>query len=158
MSAYLKRHCVFEVSIGALREPESYEENIDWINNCDINYGIMCLGMSPNMHHLIESVEYPFELWNNLDKAYGLQEIEDEAWSETNISSCDLSQYFLASTFSHEVDNDEEVSHTVHVTTTLFDSNASFFNQEATIQETCFSVSIEVEYIKSSMWDAGDEK
>ena len=42
----------------------------------------MCLGMSPNIHHLIYSAEYPFELWKNLDKAFGLQEIEDEAWSE----------------------------------------------------------------------------
>ena len=36
MSAYLKRQCLFDVSIGALSEPESYEENIDWINSCDI--------------------------------------------------------------------------------------------------------------------------
>ena len=39
MSAYLKRQCLLDVSIGAsigaLRKPESYEENIDWINNCD---------------------------------------------------------------------------------------------------------------------------
>ena len=58
MSAYLKRQCLFDVSIGALREPESYEEKIDWINNCGRAYGIMCLGMSPNIHHrLIDSAE-----------------------------------------------------------------------------------------------------
>ena len=68
MSAYLKRQCLFDVSIGALSEPESYEEKIDCLNNCHRDYGIMCLGMSPNIHHLIDSVEYPFELWNNLDK------------------------------------------------------------------------------------------
>ena len=28
MSAYLKRQCLFDVSIGALSEPESYEEKI----------------------------------------------------------------------------------------------------------------------------------
>ena len=107
MSAYLKRQCLFNVSIGALSEPESYEENIDWINNCNRDYGIMCLGMSPNIHHLIDSVEYPFELGKNLDKAFGLQEIEDEAWSEPNISYCPLSQDLLASTFSDEFDHDE---------------------------------------------------
>ena len=68
MRAYLKRQRLFDVSIGALSEPDSYEENIDWINNCDRTYGIMCLGMSPNIHHLIDSVEYPFELWKNSDK------------------------------------------------------------------------------------------
>ena len=97
MSAYLKRQCLFDVSIGALSKPESYEENIDWINNCDIDYEIICFGMSPNIHHLIDSVEYPFELWKNGDKDFGLQEIEDEAWSEPSISSSSLSQYFLAS-------------------------------------------------------------
>ena len=99
MSTYLKRKCLFDVSIGVFSELESYEENIDWINNFYRAYGILCLGMSPNIHHCIDSVEYPFELWNNLDKAFGLQEIEDEAWSEPNISSCSLSQYLLASTF-----------------------------------------------------------
>jgi len=107
MSAYLKRQCLFDVSIGALSEPESYEEKIDLVNNCDIAYGIMCLGMSPNIYHLIDSAEFPFELWKILDKAFGLQEIEDEAWSEPSISSCSLSQDFLASTLYDEVDHDE---------------------------------------------------
>ena len=55
MSAYLKRQCLFDVSIGALSESESYEEKIDWINNCDRAYEIMCLGMSPNIYPLIYS-------------------------------------------------------------------------------------------------------
>ena len=107
MSAYLKRQCLFEVSIHALSETESYEEKLDWLNNYDRDYGIMCLGMYPNIHHLIDSAEYPFELWNNLDKAFGLQEIEDEAWSEPIISSCSLSQDFLASIVSNEFDHDK---------------------------------------------------
>ena len=115
----MKRQCLFDVSIGALSEPESCEENIDWINNCDRDYGIMCLGMSPNIYHLIDSAEYPFELWNNFDKAFGVHEVEDEAWSEPIISYFSLSQYFLAYTFSDEVYHDEEVSHIVHVAATL---------------------------------------
>ena len=71
MSAYLKMQCLFDVSIGALSEPETYEEKIDWINNCDIDYGIMCLGISTNIYHLIYSAKYPFELWKNLYKAFG---------------------------------------------------------------------------------------
>ena len=67
MSAYLKRQCLFDVSIGALTEIDSYEEKIDCINNFDRDYGIICLGMSPNIHHLIDSAKYLFELWKNLD-------------------------------------------------------------------------------------------
>ena len=81
-----------------------------------------------------------------MDKAFGLQEIEDEAWSEPSISSCSLSQYFLASTFSDEVDNDEEFSHTFHVASTLVDSNASSFNEEANIEEPSFYVSLEGDF------------
>ena len=72
MSVHLNWNCLFEVYIGALSKPESYEENIDWINNCDRAYGVMCLAMSPNIHHLIDSTEYPFELWKNLEKAFHL--------------------------------------------------------------------------------------
>ena len=129
MSAYLKRQCLFDVSIGALSEPESYEEKINYMNNYDRDYGIMCLEMSPNIHHLIDSIEYPFEIWKNLEKYLVVQEVEDDAWSEPNISSCSLSQYLLASTFSNEFIYDEEVSHTIHVASTLFDSNASSFNE-----------------------------
>ena len=57
MSVYLKSQCLFDVSIGALREPEYYEEKIDWLNNCDRACGIMYLGMSPNIHQLIDYVE-----------------------------------------------------------------------------------------------------
>ena len=60
MSAYLKTQRLFDVSIGALSEPKYYEENIDWINNCDRAYGIMCLGMSPNIYHLIDFAKFSF--------------------------------------------------------------------------------------------------
>ena len=107
MSAYLKRQCLLEVSIGALSEPQSYEENIDCLNKCDRDYGIMCLGSSPNIHHRIDSIEYPFEIWKILEKDFGMQAVEDEAWSKPNISSCDLSQYVFPSTFSDEFIYDE---------------------------------------------------
>ena len=66
-----------------------------------------------------------------------------------------LSQYLLASTFSNEFIYDEEFSHTFHVSTTLFDSNAYSFNQEANIEEPCFSVSLEGD---SSSCDINDKK
>ena len=66
-----------------------------------------------------------------------------------------LSQDLLASTFSDEVDHDEEVSHTVHVAATLLDSNASSFNEEANIEEPSFSVSLEGDFYSC---DTNDEK
>ena len=90
-----------------------------------------------------------------MDKAFGLQEVEDEAWSKPSISCCSLSQDFLASKFSDEFDHDEEVSHIVHVAASLFDSNASSFNQEANIEEPSFSVSLEGDF---SSCDTNDEK
>ena len=66
-----------------------------------------------------------------------------------------LSQGVLASTFFDEFIYDEEVSHIVHVVATLFDSNASSFNQEANIEEPSFSVSLEGD---SSSCDTNDEK
>ena len=61
----------------------------------------------------------------------------------------------MASTFSDEVDHDEEFSHTVHVTATLFHSNASSFNEEANIEDPSFSVSLEGEFYSC---DTIDEK
>ena len=57
MSAYLKRLCLFDVSIGALSEPQYYEENIDWINNFDRDYGIMCVTY-PNFVKLCNLLYY----------------------------------------------------------------------------------------------------
>ena len=61
----------------------------------------------------------------------------------------------MASTFSDEFDHDEEVFHTVHVVATLFDLNASSFNQEANIEEPSFSMSPEGDF---SSCDTIDEK
>ena len=69
-----------------------------------------------------------------------------------------LSQDVSASTVSDEVDHEEEVSHTVLVSTTLFDLNASYFNQEANIEDPSFSVSLEVEDLDSSSYDVVDKK
>ena len=115
----------------------------------------MFLEMSPKIHPLIDYVEYPFQLWNNLDKDFGVQEVEYEAWSEPKIYSISLSQYLLASTFSDEVIPEEEVSHTVLVDATLFDLNVSSFNEEANIEEPYFFVSLEGNF---SSCDTNDEK
>ena len=78
--------------------------------------------------------------------------------SASSSSMISLSQDVSASTVSYEVDLEEEVSHIVLVATTLFDLNASSFNQEENIEEPYFYVSLEVEYLDSSSYDVVDEK
>ena len=61
----------------------------------------------------------------------------------------------MASKLVYEFDHDEEFSHTVHVSSSLFHSNASSFNQEANIEEPSFFASIEGDF---SSCDTNDEK
>ena len=56
-----------------MSEPDSYEEKCFWLNDCDRAYGTMCLAIPPTMRYLLDSVEYPFDLWRNLDEALGMQ-------------------------------------------------------------------------------------
>ena len=72
MCAYIKRQCIYDVSIGAMREPESFQEKYDWLNDNDRAYGTMCLAIPPTMHYLLDSTDYPFEIWRNLDEALGM--------------------------------------------------------------------------------------
>ena len=62
MRAYLKKNCLYDVSIGAMSKIDSYEYKCEWINDCDIAYGYMCLAIPPIMHYLLDSIEYPFEI------------------------------------------------------------------------------------------------
>ena len=117
------------------------------MNDYDRAFGAIYVAISPSMHYLIDSAEYPKDLWITLDRVLGKHNEDPSSCVESASSSsmASLSQYLLASIFSAEVDHDEEVSHTVPVATTLFDSNASFSYQEENIEETYFFVSLEVE-------------
>ena len=68
----------------------------------------MGMVMSHDRHYLMESIEYPFELWRNIDRAFGVQKEEDDSWSESNTSSCFLPSKVSASILSNEVVQDEE--------------------------------------------------
>ena len=83
------------------------------------------------MRYLIDSVDYPKDLWTTLDRFLGKDNEDPSSYVESASSSSmlSLSQDVSASIVSDEVDHEEEVSHIVLVATTLFDSNASFFNQ-----------------------------
>ena len=72
MHAYIKRKCLYDVSISVVREPESYQEKCDWLNDNDRAYGTMCLAIPPAMRYILDYADYPFELWRNLDEALGM--------------------------------------------------------------------------------------
>ena len=72
MCAYLKRKCLYDVSISAMRELDSCQEKCDWLNDNDRSYGTMCLTITPTMRYLTDSTEYPFKLWINIDEALGM--------------------------------------------------------------------------------------
>ena len=60
MIASLKRQDIYGVSIG-LGE-ESFESEHDWLNECDATFGTIALDLSPSLHYLTKSVEYPKDL------------------------------------------------------------------------------------------------
>ena len=72
MCAYLKKKCLYDVSIGAVREPESCQEKYAWLNDNDRAYGTMCLSIPPTMRYLLDYVDYPFNIWINIDECFGM--------------------------------------------------------------------------------------
>ena len=68
MISYLKRQGLYEISIGA--GEESYEEPSDWLNDCDREIGAICIAISLCMCYLIDSIDYPKDLWTTLDRVW----------------------------------------------------------------------------------------
>ena len=60
MISSLKRQDIYEVSIGIGKE--SYEDENDWLNYGDRDFGTICLALSPILRYLIDFVEYPKDL------------------------------------------------------------------------------------------------
>ena len=69
MIASLKRQGLYEVSIRIGKE--SYDNENDWINDGDRSFGVTCMVLSPSLHYLIGSAEYPKDLWTKLDRTFG---------------------------------------------------------------------------------------
>ena len=92
-----------------MREPDSYQERYDWLNDNDRAYGTMCLAIPPTLYCLLDSDNYPFELWRNLDEALGMQQ-EDVSYMERKQMGTSL--YVLpmisASCISQETFSNEE--------------------------------------------------
>ena len=69
MIASLKRRGLYEVSIGLGKD--SYENDNDWLNDGDRDFGAICLALSPSVHYLIGSAKYPKDIWTKLDRPFG---------------------------------------------------------------------------------------
>ena len=69
MIASLKRRGLYEVSIGLGKE--SYENENDWLNEIDRDFGAIFLALSPILCYLIGYFEYPKDLWIKLDRNFG---------------------------------------------------------------------------------------
>ena len=67
MISSLKRRGLYEVSIGLGKE--SYGDENDWLNDGDRAFGTICLAFSPSLRYLIDSTEYPKDVWIYLWKA-----------------------------------------------------------------------------------------
>ena len=57
------------MSIGIGKE--FYENENDWLNDADRDFGAISLTLSPSLLYLIGSAEYPNDLWTKLDRTFG---------------------------------------------------------------------------------------
>ena len=107
MISSLNRKGLYEVSIGLGKE--SYEDENEWLNDSDRYFGTICLSFSPSLRYLIDSVEYPEDLWTKLDRTFG-KHIEDNNINleRTPENTRVLDSKFSTSTLSDEFVQDEE--------------------------------------------------
>ena len=79
------------------------------MNDYDRDFGVVFLGISPSMRYLIDSIEYPKDLWKTLDRVLGKHNDNPSSNLESSSSSSmiALSQYVSVSTVFDEVVHDE---------------------------------------------------
>ena len=107
MIASLKRRGLYEVSIGLGKE--SYENDNDWLNDGDRAFGSICLALSPSLHYLIGSAEYPKDIWTKLDRTFAKHNEKHNITLEiTSSTTRFIYSKFLASNLFDEVVQDEE--------------------------------------------------
>ena len=109
MVGFLIRQDLYWVSDGINRE--YFESDNDWLNKCDDAFGIMSLILSPSLHYLTKSVEYPKDIWTKLDITFGKHsEDHNSTLERTPSTTIFLDPKFSTSTLSVEVVQDEEVA------------------------------------------------
>ena len=109
MLSSLKRQYLYEVSIGIGKE--YCEDENEWINDGDRAFGTIGMDFRkyPSLHYLIESAEYPKDLWTKLDRTFGKhnEDIYSNLGSTFRTTRVIYSK-LLASTLYDEVVQDEE--------------------------------------------------
>ena len=129
MISYLKRQGLYDIFIGA--SEESYEDPSVWLNECVRAIGAICLAISPCIHYLIDSVDYPKDLWTTLDRVLGKDNEDPSSYVESASSSSmiSLSQDVSTSTVSDEVDHeevtiaiDDSITHSAFSMSSIMDS------------------------------------
>ena len=107
MISSLKRQGIYEVSIGLGKN--SYEYENDWINDGDGAFGKIGLVVSPSLCYLIDSAEYPKDLWIELDITFRKHNEDYYRNLEIKfITTRVIYSKFSASTIFDEVVQDEE--------------------------------------------------
>ena len=107
MISYLKRQCIYEVSIGIGKG--SYKDDNDWLNDGDIYFGTICLVFSPSFLYLIDSVEYPKDIWKKMDRTFGkYNEDHYNNWEIIPSTTRVIYSKVPASIISDEIFQDEE--------------------------------------------------
>ena len=66
--ASLKRKDLYEVSSRLGKD--SYENDNDCLNDSDRSFETICLALSPSLHYLVKSIEYPKDIWTKLDRTF----------------------------------------------------------------------------------------
>ena len=106
MISSLKRQSLYEVSIGLGKE--YYDDDNDWLNDGDRDFGTLCLALSPSFRYLVKSIEYLKDLWKKLDRPFGKHnEDHNNTLERTPKTTRVLYSKFSASTLSDEVVQDE---------------------------------------------------
>ena len=107
MFSYLKRQGLYEVSIGLGKE--SYKDENEWINDDDIDFGTIGMAFwgSPSLRYLIDFIEYPKDLWIELDRTFGKHN-EDHS---SNLERTPSTTRVISSKLSTSIPSDEVVQY-----------------------------------------------
>ena len=95
------------MSIGIGRE--SYENENDWLNDIDRDFGSIALALDDDLYFDFGSTDYPKDLWTRLDKTFGKHNEDHNSNLEITASTTRvLYSKVSASTLSDEVVQDED--------------------------------------------------
>ena len=126
MISSLKRQYLYEVSIGIGKE--SYENENDLLNDGDASFGAIGLALSPSLHYLTKSIEYPKDIQTKLDRTFGKHSEDHNSTLESTPSTTRvLDRKVLASTLFDEVVQDEQEAES---------STQSIRNEESLLEVT----------------------